>query len=277
MEGKRGPRLSTNLLCGLGEVPFLSLSFLFISHGASQSTLHSLGPELAEVVIRNPWGLPWQLVCPPGVLGGWEELGNTVKTCGAAPLCGGLVQSRSYTRWVSRPAEWTGCSLARQQASASSVPEPVSPRLGPLVWPAGVPTSADVGSQAENPSSNGFWWEPEESGVEEAAAEARAAACACFRPACSLVFTDHTGASLGRALRSHPHPPLPLPRDCDPFPSRDLSSPRRPLHPPDSGVSGPVGRRRRLHLAAHSAIPPTRSNQHSQLCASRGRSSGRWS
>lgn len=111
--------------------------------------------------------------------------------------------------------------------------------------------------------------EPEESGVEEAA-EARAAACACFRPACSLVFTDHTGASLGRALRSHPHPPLPLPRDCDPFPSRDLSSPRRPLHPPDSGLSRPVGRRRRLHLAAHSAIPRTRSNQHSQLCASRG-------
>lgn len=136
-------------------------------------------------------------------------MGNTVKTCGAAPLCGGLVQSRSYTRWVSRPAEWTGCSLARQQASASSVPEPVSPRLGPLVWPAGVPTSADVGSQAENPSLNGFWWEPEESGVE--AAEARAAACACFRPACSLVFTDHTGASLGElseATRTLPFPSL---------------------------------------------------------------------
>lgn len=47
-EGKLGPRLSTDLLCGLGEVLFLSLSFSFISHSAAQSTLHSLGPEICR-------------------------------------------------------------------------------------------------------------------------------------------------------------------------------------------------------------------------------------
>lgn len=109
------PCLSTNLPCGLGKHPFLSLSFSFVSHRASQSTAPAPGrPHICpDNDDRSLGASMWQLAYPPGAFLDWEELAKATKTCGIASLGRSLVQNL-FANAVSKPAKAAGrgCSPA---------------------------------------------------------------------------------------------------------------------------------------------------------------------
>lgn len=206
-------------------------------------------------------GIPWQLACPLGALLRREELGNTMKTWGAAPCVETLSRAVAAGR---EQAQLTGRSPAGpgQPAPVTSVPWSVSPGQGPglaigaarLCRPQGRSHCHCQGCRTHVTPEGGLrrchpglmCWYFRESSRRRGGKGRRTTELSVL----PFIVGHRLGSFTGGPLTpSVPAPPLPQ----DPLGGRDLSARGGLPHParPRAGDSRP-------HPAAQSSIPPSR-------------------